>query len=59
MTHVYESYGLHHTRTDRPFTRGINSVELLNDGSRYYILQVYWDTERPDNPLPPPLQGPK
>ena len=59
MTHVYESYGLHHTRTDAPFTRGINSFELLNGGTRYYVLQVYWDTERPDNPLPASLLGGK
>lgn len=56
MTHVYESYGLHHTRDDKPYVRGINSFELLSDGTRYYILQVYWDTERPDNPLPAKLE---
>ena len=56
MTHVYESYGLHHTRDDQPYVRGVNSFELLSDGSRYYVLQVFWDTERPDNPLPAKLQ---
>ena len=56
MTHVYESYGLHHTRDGQPFVRGVNSWELLFDGSRYYVLQVYWDTERPENPLPTALQ---
>ena len=56
MTHVYESYGLHHTRDDQPYVRGINSFELLSDGSRYCVLQVFWDTERPDNPLPAKLQ---
>jgi hypothetical protein len=56
MTHVYESYGLHHTRDDQPYVRGVNSWELLFDGTRYYVLQVYWDTERADNPLPAKLQ---
>lgn len=55
MTHVYESYGLHHTRDDKPYVRGVNSFELLSDGTRFYVLQVYWDTERPDNPLPAKL----
>ncbi len=55
MTHVYESYGLHHARNDKPYTRGVNSFELLSDGARYYVLQVFWDTERPDNPLPAKL----
>ncbi len=57
MTHVYESYGLHHTRTDDPYVQGVNSFELLFDGTRYYVLQVYWDTERADNPLPAGLAG--
>lgn len=52
MSHVYESYGLHHTRDDQPYVRGVNSFELLSDGTRFYVLQVFWDTERPDNPLP-------
>lgn len=52
-THVYESYGLRHKTTDaEPYVRGVNSFELLSDGTRYYILQIFWDTERPDNPLP-------
>ncbi|MEK6398049.1 MAG: hypothetical protein V4734_08180 [Terriglobus sp.] len=56
LTHVYESYAIYHTPTDTtPQARGVNSWELLNDGTRYWILQVYWDTERPDNPIPAAL----
>ena len=56
MTHVYESYSIRHKATDtEPSVRGVNSFELLFDGSRYYILQIFWDTERPDNPLPSKL----
>jgi heme-degrading monooxygenase HmoA len=32
--------------------RGIKSFELLNSANRWYIVQVYWDSERPDNPIP-------
>jgi hypothetical protein len=57
MTHVYESYGIYHKQNDpTPSVRGVNSWELAFDGSRYYIVQVLWDTERPDNPLPAALQ---
>lgn len=59
MTHVYESYGLHHAKDDKPYVRGVNSFELLSDDTRYYVLQVYWDTERPDNPLPAKLDAAK
>jgi hypothetical protein len=57
MTHVYESYGIRHKPDDaEPYVKGINSVELLFDGKRYWVVQFLWDTERADNPLPAKLQ---
>jgi hypothetical protein len=35
-----------------PFARGINSIQLLRDGNRWWIVTVYWDAERPGNPIP-------
>ena len=35
-----------------PFARGINSIQLVNDGRRWWIASVAWDTERPGNPIP-------
>ena len=32
--------------------RGINSIQLYNDGSRWWVLSIFWDSERPDNPIP-------
>lgn len=56
LTHVYESYAIYHSPTDTtPQARGVNSWELLHDGTRYWILQIYWDTERSDNPIPSDL----
>lgn len=37
---------------EKPFARGINSIQLLNDGTRWWIVTVYWQGERPDNPIP-------
>lgn len=39
-----------------PFARGINSIQLFWDGSRWWILSVFWDSERPGNPLPPAFE---
>lgn len=36
-----------------PVARGINSVQLARSGGRWWIVSFLWDTERPDNPLPP------
>jgi hypothetical protein len=35
-----------------PFARGINSIQLLNDGRRWWVVTIYWDSERPGNPIP-------
>lgn len=35
--------------------RGIKSFELRNGGNRWYIAEVYWDWERPDNAIPAPI----
>src|SRR5690349_4680466 len=54
IAHVFSTYDSRHTAEDKaPFARGINSIQLHNDGKRWWIVTVYWDSERPDNPLPP------
>jgi hypothetical protein len=37
---------------EKPFVRGINSIQLVNDGHRWWVASVAWDTERADNPIP-------
>ena len=52
MTQVFSSYESHRSPGDKPFDRGINSFQVLNDGKRWWIVSIFWDSERPDNPLP-------
>jgi hypothetical protein len=52
VAQVFSSYESRHAPADRPFQRGINSFQLLNDGKRWWVLSILWDQERPDNPLP-------
>ena len=53
MAHVYSTYeSRSHEDDPKPMARGIKSFELLHRADRWYIVQVYWDTERSDNPLP-------
>jgi hypothetical protein len=49
---VFSSYESRHAPGEKPFQRGINSFQLLNDGKRWWVLSILWDQERPDNPLP-------
>jgi hypothetical protein len=53
ITHAFSTYESRRKANDeKPFARGINSIQLLNDGTRWWIVTVYWQAERPDSPIP-------
>lgn len=53
IMHVFSTYEAFKTTADKePFMRGINSFQLLFDGSRWWVLTIYWQAETPDNLLP-------
>jgi len=55
ITHVFSTYASYRgdrEDPDTPFARGINSIQLLRADGRYWIMTVFWDSERPDNPIP-------
>ena len=53
ITQIFSAYESKRTASDpKPFARGINSIQLLNDGTRWYVVTIFWDGERPDNPIP-------
>lgn len=53
VVHVFSAYDSKRTLADaQPFARGINSIQLRHDGARWYVVTIFWDSERPDNPIP-------
>lgn len=52
IAHVFSTYE-GRTETDSTVIRGINSIQLMSDGTRWWVVSVFWEAERPDNPLPP------
>ena len=53
IAHVFSTYETFKKMSDKkPFMRGINSFQLLNDGTRWWIVTIYWQAETPDNPIP-------
>ena len=53
IAHAWSTYESRHDQTDAaPFMRGINSIQLFNDGSRWWILSIYWQHESPQHPIP-------
>jgi hypothetical protein len=50
---VFSTYESRRAPSDeKPFVRGINSIQLVNDGRRWWIASVIWDTEKTDRPIP-------
>jgi len=53
IAHVFSTYDSRHSPEDpKPFQRGINSIQLMNDGSRWWIVTIFWQGEDEKNPLP-------
>jgi hypothetical protein len=55
IAQVFSSYESRYAPDEKPFTRGINSIQLFYDGSRWWVLSVLWDEESSANPLPPEM----
>ena len=54
VMHVFSTYESRRKADDpQPFARGINSIQLLRDGNRWWVVTIYWDSERPGNAIPP------
>lgn len=53
VAHVFSAYDSKRLESDaQPFARGINSIQLFSDGTRWWVVTIFWDSERPDNRIP-------
>jgi hypothetical protein len=52
IVHVFSTYEYRATESGPVQGRGVNSIQLFWDGSRWWIANATWDEERPDNPIP-------
>jgi hypothetical protein len=53
IAHVWSTYESRHNADDpEPFMRGINSIQLFHDGSRWWIVTIYWQQESLVDPIP-------
>lgn len=54
IAHVFSTYESRVNSADSPpFSRGINSIQLVTNGQRWWVVTIFWDYERPGNPIPP------
>jgi len=48
IAHVLTTYESRRNKDDAPYSRGLNSIQLLNTGDRWWIISIMWDYERPN-----------
>jgi hypothetical protein len=52
IAHVFSTYETKDGSNQKVLGRGINSIQLLNDGARWWVVTILWDQESPANPIP-------
>ena len=53
VVHVWSTFESKYSKEDeKPYTRGINSIQLLNDQKRWWVMNIYWNKETDEFPLP-------
>lgn len=53
IAELFSTYESRRAANDaKPFARGINSIQLMNDGKRWWIVTVFWQAEGAQNPIP-------
>ncbi len=53
IAHVFSVYESRNRSEDaEPIQRGVNSIQLVKDANRWWLLSVLWDREDPQHPFP-------
>lgn len=52
IAHLWSTYEIRATPDGKAETRGINSIQAINDGKQWRILSIEWETEASAGPLP-------
>lgn len=57
IAHAFSAYESVHAPDEPAFARGVNSIQLMKDGGRWWVVTIFWDAEREGNPVPADLIG--
>lgn len=53
VVHLLSAYEAKRTLADpAPFMRGANSIQLWHDGTRWWVVTIFWESETAANPIP-------
>jgi hypothetical protein len=59
IAHAFSTYETRAEPNGPATNRGINSIQLMNDGKRWYVVNVFWSAESDGFPLPDHYLGEK
>ncbi len=57
LAHLWSTYTTSIGSQDKPsespmMDRGINSIQAVYDGKQWHVIEIVWQAERPDDPVP-------
>ena len=52
IAHLWSTYEVRETPDGKPTARGINSMQAVYDGSQWRFVEILWEAESPEEPLP-------
>jgi hypothetical protein len=52
IAHLWSTYEVRPTPDGKPQVRGINSIQAVNDGTRWRVFEIVWQAETPEEPVP-------
>jgi hypothetical protein len=52
IAHLWSTYEVRPTPDGKAQVRGINSIEAVNDGTRWRVMEILWQAETPEQPVP-------
>ncbi|MGA8224035.1 MAG: hypothetical protein WB780_20470 [Candidatus Acidiferrales bacterium] len=52
IAQIFSTYESRHDPKEAPFARGINSFQLFFDGTRWWVVTIFWQAETAENPIP-------
>ncbi|HKP72195.1 MAG TPA: hypothetical protein VJT82_04610 [Pyrinomonadaceae bacterium] len=52
IAQVFSVYEGRRAGDTKPFVRGINSFQFMNDGKRWWVVTIFWQAEDAEHPVP-------
>jgi hypothetical protein len=52
IAHLWSTYEVRPTPDGKPEIRGINSIQAVFNGSEWKVIEIVWQAETPDQPIP-------